>query len=306
MSNKNINIYPEKNQDIIVRWVVEYTDKDGGIQKLFKESEEKAEKAKSELEDQDVELNELVNDEDGGLIHGDQPLSVGAVGSNEITSKSTTDDYVNSTRQGMSRAMMYRRFYGEGIEDENPKPKTRIRNSKIAGADTKFLSQEITEVDKTAEALGGIYAQSTDPIDFERKAKMAGYDNEEIQARQERFFRKTSEDQKKTHNPKIPLEEVDIVEDVITNKTKRNDIVMKAGDQQISNEYSIPYYEQLKEKNPLIARKLIYLIDIIKRETIDEKNKAAIIWQFLNGVGISDLKSEDKQYIINFLQSNGQ
>lgn len=309
MSNTNISIYPEKNQDITIRWVVEYTDKNGNQQKLFKESEDKANKVKSELETQNSELNELINDEDGGLIHGDQPPSVGAPSASEITSKSTTDDYVNMTRQGMSRAMMYRKFYGEGIEDENPKPKNkpRTRVSPIGGADVKFLSRnhEITEVDKTAEALGSIYAQSTDPLDFERKAKLVGYDDKEITARQERFFRKTSEDQRETHNPKIPLEEIDIIEDVITNKTQRNDIVRDTRNQQISKEYSIPYYDQLKKKNPLLARKLIYLIDIIKRDNVQERDKAAIIWQFLNGVGISDLNPGDKNYIIKFLQ-NGQ
>ncbi len=302
MTNTNINVYPDKNEDVIVRWVVEYTDKNGDKQQLFKESEEKAQKCIAELEKPEDELTELVNGEDGGLIHGDQPLSIGAVGSSEIASKQTTDDFVNSTRQGMSRAMMYRKFYGESIEPEIPATKSRIRNSKISGVDTKFLSKEITEVDKTAEALGGIYAQSTDPIDFENKAKLAGYDDDEITARQERFFRKTSEDQEKTHNPKIPLEEVDIVEDVLTDRSQRNDIITKTKNDQISHDYSIPYYDQLKEKNPLIARKLIYMIDVIKRDNIDPTNKAAIIWQFLSGVGINDLKPEDKQYIIKYMQ----
>jgi len=303
MANTNINIYPEKNKNITIRWVVEYLDKDGNQQRLFKESEEKANQCKADLEEiQDEEINELVSDE-GGLIQGNTPASVGAVGSNEITSKSTTDNYINMTRQGMSRAMMYRKFYGEGVEDETPKHKPRTKNSPISGIDTQFLSREINEVDKTAEALGDIYAQSTDPIDFERKAKLVGYSPEEIEARQERFFRKTSQDQKQTHNPKIPLEETDIVEDVLTNKRQQNDIVMKAKNQKVGYDYSIPYYDQLKEKNPLIARKLIYLIDIIKRDNINQANKAAIIWQFLNGVGINDLKPEYKNYIIQFLQN---
>ena len=303
MSNQNINIYPDKNQDVVIRWIVEYTDKDGTNQKIFKESEDKANKCKADLEKQDTELNELINDENGGLIQGDMPNSVGGQGSAEITSKSTTDDFISATRQGMSRAMMYRKFYGEGIEDETPKPKERTRVSPIAGIQSKMLGHEIMEEDKTAEALGNIYAQSTDPIDFEHKAKLAGYDDAEIEARQERFFRKTSEEERKTHNPKIPLEEVDIVEDTLVNQSQRNDIVTKTQDQQISNEYSIPYYDQLKEKNPLLARKLIYLIDVIRRDQVDTKNKAAIIWQFLNGVGTNDLKPEDKNYIIRFLQN---
>lgn len=303
MPNTNINVYPDKNEDIIVRWVVEYTDKNGDKQQLFKESEEKAQKCVTELEKPEDDLNELVNGEDGGLIHGDQPLSVGAVGSTEIGSKQTTDDFIDSTRQGMTRAMMYRKFYGEAVEPEIPSKPARIRNSKISGVDTKFLSKEITEVDKTVEALGGIYAQSTDPIDFENKAKLAGYDKDEIEARQERFFRKTSEDQAKTNNPKIPLEEVDIVEDVLTDRSQRNDIVSRTKDQQTSNEYSIPYYDQLKEKNPLIARKLLYLIDVIRRDNNSPTNKASIIWQILNGIGVKDLRPEDKQYIIKFIQN---
>ena len=299
--NKQINIYPEKNKDVIIRWVIEYTDNKGVNQKLFKESEDKANKLKDELED--TELNELVNDEGTALIQGDKHSSIGAPSSSEITSKSTTDDSISMNRQGMSRTMMYRKFYGESTTDEAPKVKTRTRVSPLKGVDSQFLSREITEVDKTAEALGSIYAQSTDPIDFENKAKLAGYDKEEIKARQERFFRKTSTDQQKTHNPKIPLEEVDIVEDVLANKTQRNDIVTKTRNQQMGNEYSIPYYDQLKEKNPLIARKLIYLIDIINRESVDKTNKAAIIWQFLNGVGVNDLNSNDKSYIINYMQN---
>lgn len=307
MTNTKINLYPEKNNDIIVRWVVEYKDYGGETKKIYTESEEKGKKIKTEMEQDNSELVELVNGEDGGLIHGDQPQSVGAPSSSEITSKSTTDDYINMTRQGMSRAMMYRKFYGEGVEEEIPKEKPRLRVSPISGIDAQLIgkSGEITEVNKTVEALGNIYAQSTDPIDFEKKAKLAGYNDEEIEARQEKFFRKTSQDQIKTHNPKIPLEEADIVEDVITNKTKRNDIVRDTRNKQISQEYSIPYYDQLKEKNPLIARKLIYLVDVIKRDNIQQRDKAAIIWQFLNGVGISDLNSEDKNYIIKFIQKNG-
>ena len=298
---KNVTIYPEKNQDVIIRWVVEYKDSDD-TKRIFCESEERAERIKSDLEEPEEELDELINAEDGGLIHGDMPQSVGSNGSNEITSKSTTDDVVNTTRQGVSRWFSYRRFYGEGVEDGISTP---IKNTPIAGADTQFLGREINEVDKTVEALGSIYAQSTDPIDFENKAKAAGYDDDEIAYRQEKFFRKTSDEQEETNNTKIPLEEIDIVEDVITNKTKRNDIVSKTRSQQISSDYSIPYYEQLREKNPLIARKLIYLMDMVKREELDPKNKAALIWQFLNGIGISDLEPEDKQYIIKYLQ-NGQ
>ena len=305
MANKDFNIYPEKNNDIIVRWVVEYTDQNGDKQKLFKESEDKACKLQSDLEDKDTELNELINDEDGGLIHGDTPPSVGGPNSSEITSKSTTDNFVQATRQGLTRAMMYRKFYGEGVEEDLNKPQPRLKVSPIVSGDDQFLSRAIQEVDKTTEALGSIYAQSTDPIDFENKAKLSGYDDNEIAARQEKFFRKTSEDQKATNNPKIPLEEVDIVEDVLTTQSKRNDIVNRTSNQQISKEYSIPYYDQLKEKNPLMARKLIYMIDMIKRDEVNERDKAAIIWQFLNGVGVNDLNSTDKQYIIKFIQ-NGQ
>ena len=132
---------------------------------------------------------------------------------------------------------------------------------------------------------------------------MIGYDNNEIESRQEKFFRKTSQDQKQTNNPKIPLEEMDIVEDVLTNQSQRNDIVMRSKNQETGNDYSVPYYDQLKEKNPMIARKLIYLIDIIKRDDVDQKNKAAIIWQFLNGVGVNDLNPGDKNYIIQYLQN---
>lgn len=303
MSNKNIQVYTEKNKDVIVRWVVEYTDENGSNQKLFKESEDKANKCKIDLEAQDSELNELINAEDGGLIGGDMPLSVGGAGNNQVTSKNPTDDVINATRQGLSRTNMYRKFYGESVEDETPKPKARMRNTAIAGIKSQFLSREINEVDKTVEALGSIYAQSTDPLDFERKAKLAGYNDDEIAARQEKFFRKTSQDQKETHNPKIPLEEIDIVEDVLSDKSQRNDIVMRSKNQQISNDYSIPYYDQLKEKNPLIARKLIYLIDMVKRDEVDTTNKSAIIWQFLNGVGVNDLNPEDKNYIIRFLQN---
>lgn len=285
MIDNNILIYPEKNQDITIRWVIEYADKNGEMQKLFSESEDKAKKIKSKLESDDEELTELVDGETGGLIHGDMPSSVGAGGSSQITSKSSTDDYINNTRQGMTRAMMYRKFYGESSEDD------------------KAINQEIQEVDKTAEALGSIYAQSTDPLDFERKAKLSGYNDEEIEARQERFFRKTSEDQKETNNPKIPLEEIDIVEEMLTNKTQRNDIVVKTRNQQMSNQYSIPYYDQLKQKNPLIARKLIYLIDIVTREELNQEDKASIIWQFLNGVGIDDLNDGYKNYIIKYLQN---
>ena len=302
MINKNINIYPEKNNDVTIRWVVEYVDSEGNGKKLFKESEDKAIQAKNDLETQDKEITELVGDE-GGLIQGNLPQSAGAVGSTQITSKSTTDDFVNATRQDLPRSMMYRKFYGESIEDETPAHKPRARVSPISGIDSLFLSSEINEVDKTAEALGDIYAQSTDPIDFERKAKMIGYDNNEIESRQEKFFRKTSQDQKQTNNPKIPLEEMDIVEDVLTNQSQRNDIVMRSKNQETGNDYSVPYYDQLKEKNPMIARKLIYLIDIIKRDDVDQKNKAAIIWQFLNGVGVNDLNPGDKNYIIQYLQN---
>lgn len=293
----NINVYPEKNKDIIVRWVVEYTDKNGNEQKLFKESEDKALKTKEKLESEDTELNELVNDETGGLISGDKPNSVGAGGSSQITSKSTTDDYITTSRQGMSRAMMYRGFYGENVEPEIPKVKEKTKQT------LKNKNQEIQEVDKTVEALGSIYAQSTDPIDFENKAKLVGYTPDEIEVRQEKFFRKTSDDQKKTHNPKIPLEEIDIVEDVLTKKQSHSDIVTKTQNQQISNEYSIPYYDQLKQKNPLLARKLLYLIDMVIRENVDENDKSALIWQFLNGIGANNINQTDKNYIIKFIQN---
>ena len=61
MANQNITVYPDKNEDIIVRWVVEYTDKNGDKQQLFKESEEKAQKCVTELEKPEDDLNELVN-----------------------------------------------------------------------------------------------------------------------------------------------------------------------------------------------------------------------------------------------------
>jgi hypothetical protein len=242
---KNVTIYPEKNQDVIIRWVVEYKESDE-TKRIFCESEPRAKKIQTDLEKPEDELTELINAEDGGLIHGDMPQSVGGAGSNEIASKSTTDDVVKTSRQGVSRWFSYRRFYGEGVEDGITTP---MKHTPIAGADVQFMGREITEVDKSVEALGAIYAQSTDPIDFENKAKAAGYDDEEIAYRQEKFFRKTSDEQEETNNTKIPLEEVDIVEDVITNQSKRNDIVSKARTNQISNDYSIPYYDQLREKN---------------------------------------------------------
>jgi len=300
-----INVYPEKNKDVIIRWVVDYTDKDGQDVKLFCESEDIANKTKSKIEDQEHEIDELINDE-GGLLSGDQPPGVGAVGSNEITSKSTTDDFVTATRQGVSRWFSYRRFYGEGIEDgiTDPVP-NKMKHTPFKGMGNGFKPKEITEVDKTAEALGDIYANSTDPIDFENKAKQMGYDDDEIKYRQERFFRKTSDDQSETNNTKIPLEEVDIVEDVLTQKSSYGDVISKTQNDSVGEKYSIPYYDQLKQNNPLIARKLIHLIDITKSDNIDAKTKASLIWQFLNGIGVDDLRPEDKNYIIKFI-TNGK
>lgn len=362
--SQNINIYPEKNKDIIVRWVVEEIVNNGQSKKYFCESEEKAGKIKSQLltdeekesdntvvddnakekirnilnryqgkeipdpeihklakelninthaiesyiyslaskeVSQEVEIDELVNDNETGLIDGDKPNSVGPQPSNQITSKSTTDDVVNTTRQGVSRWFSYRRFYGEGVEDGilTPLPK-KIKNTPIGAIQS--LNAEINEVDKTAEALGGIYADSTDPIDFERKAAQAGYDKDEITKRQERFFRKTSEDQQKTNNTKIPLEEVDIAEDVLTTKQTQGDFVTKTMDDRTGGKYSIPYYDQLKQKDPIIARKLVYLVDSVRRENMLPKDKASLIWQFLQGVGIDNLRPEDKQYLLKYLQ----
>jgi hypothetical protein len=164
------------------------------------------------------------------------------------------------------------------------------------------LNTGIQEVDKTAEALGSIYADSTDPIDFEKKASQAGYDKDEITYRQEKFFRKTSDDQQKTNNTKIPLEEVDISEDILTQKQPQGDFVKKTQDTLTNGKYKIPYYDQLKQKDPIIARKLTYLVDTVKRENMEPKDKASLIWQFIKSIGIDNLRPEDKQYLLKFIQ----
>ena len=68
--------------------------------------------------------------------------------------------------------------------------------------------------------------------------------------------------------------------------------------------YKIPYYSEVKDKNPLVVRKLVYLINMMKKENLTPDDKAAVIYQFISGIDTSDLSPEDKKYLIKTL--NGQ
>lgn len=283
-----IKVYPEKSKNIVVRWVVEYIDSNNELIKESVENEKKANARKQELE-------ELV-DENGGLIDGNKRSDISSHGSKEIGSNSTTDDFVNNTRQGVSRWFSYRRFYGEGQED------SLMKTTPIAGIGSLNQS-ELEEVDKTAEPLGGIYKDSTSPLDFERKAKKQGYSDEEIEKRQQKLFRKTSEQEVESGNKKIPLEEdSEVNEDIITSKKSRG--LINRGDKEFPLGFKVPFYSETKNKNPLVVRKLIYLINMVKKENLTPEDKAAVLYQFIKGIDASDLPEDYKNYLTKTL--NGE
>jgi len=286
---KDVKIYQEKSNGLLVRWLVEYINNNNELIKESVESEQKANTRKKELE-------ELVNDE-GGLIGGNKRDGASSHDSNEITSKSTTDDFVNTSRQGVSRWFSYRRFYGESEDDP------LLKNTPIVGIGSLINQSELEEVDKTAEPLGDLYKNSTSPADFEIKAKQQGYSDEEIEKRQEKLFRKTTEDQKETGNSKIPLEEDNEVNEDIIVKKRNQDIVNK-NTKEFPLGFKIPYYSETKNKNPLVIKKLVYLINIIKKEDLTPEDKAAIIYQFISGVDTSDISLEHKKYLNKTI--NGQ
>ncbi len=283
----DVKIYPEKSNNLIVRWLVEYTDSENEV---IIESVE----SKTKAEDRQKELEELV-DEDGGLIDGNKRDSISSHDSNEIGSNSTTDDVVTNTRQGVSRWFSYRRFYGEGEDDP------LLRTTPIGGVGSLLNQEELEEVDKTAEPLGDLYKHSTSPSDFEEKAKQQGYDDDEIEKRQQKLFRKTTDQEIETGNTKIPLEEDEVNEDVIVNKTNQD--IVKKNSKEFPLGYEIPFYSETKNKNPLVVRKLVYLINMIKKENIDSDDKAAIIYQFLKGIDVSDISPENKKYLNNTLNN---
>ena len=317
----------------------------------------------------ETDLNELV-DEEGGLVQGGgKPLPNDAL----TASNSTTDEYINATRQRVSNDTLayggINRMGGAMYEDEQPvkekentkqpseknsfelykrKEKAELRPYRegeklpdivsISKADkdagspkegdmiarnpknhndqwlvakeyfednfvaVKEEEEALTEVDQTAQPMGDIYKVAQDPADFERKAVAAGNEPEEVQQRAMEFYGKTGEDYKE--EPLIPLIErgkaLKMLEDLVTQRREPQLVTRNQSFQ--FHDSQIPYYEDLKEKDPTVLRSLLQLLTHLRQAQLSNTAKGALVYQVLVGIDVSTLPGEVKSFLIKVLQ----
>lgn len=177
-------------------------------------------------------INELVDD-NGSKIGGYD----GAISQDDMvsSSNSTTDEFVKSTRQGMSR-YLYRGFYGENEECD---------------IDVPELEKEI----------------KSKPNKLKETSKM------------------------KMKN---------VLEDIFATKNIDKDIVDKFKNGEIRKN-GIPTLDTIKEKNPILVRKVSHLKDIIEKNGLSGDMKAIILNHLLS-LDLTDVdggyKSELKKKLI--------
>jgi hypothetical protein len=187
-------------------------------------------------------LSEFV-DSGGAKIGGDYRIDqVNSMTTSPTEPPVTTDDFVKSTRQGMSR-YMYRSFYGENddtnddveVPEEDKPKKPKKPNSKPKGK-PKTPSPWVKPKERTN-------------------------------------FNKLKEASKNSMDS--------IIEDIFTKKDFDADLVKKYKDSQVRLN-GIPDIEVVKTTNPILVRKLDALRGLIDKSSLSGEDKGVVLNYILN------------------------
>jgi hypothetical protein len=205
-------------------------------------------------------ISELVN-KDGSRIKGGAKVDQD---NNMTTSKITTDDFVHTTRQGLSMYNNFGRiYYGEDDESKkDAKPPKEDRKKKKP--QKPKIKQEPNPSDDDKE-----YWDKTKKMPWQPKKK-----------------------------PKIKQESRNkmssLIEDIFTKKDFDKEFVKNGGNNMTTKE--IGTLDSIRDTNPILIRKVGALVDIIEKNSTSGEEKAVILNHILN-MDLTDIPQNYKEIL---------
>lgn len=216
-------------------------------------------------------LKEFI-DKNGAKISGDEPI-------NQVdsmsTSQSFTDDFVQLTRQGISRYSNYGRVYYQESDDEDvelpkkdkekihPKKENNLEEKKkkdklIRKSMSKNIGKELTTNIKMDKPIGKMFS-----------------------------FKKSN--LKETSRNKMD----ELIEDIFTKKDFDKEFISRNNSSDLRLN-GIQPLDTIRETNPILIRKVINLEELIKKSDVTGEEKA-IILNYILSMDMTDIPREYKE-----------